>query len=84
MSIFDFQLIITRSEVNLGKETGSLKLGKKVINCRDRILILDDDLVQLAVIYAHSERSIFLTHKENWCTPQGYTGSDKTFVEEVF
>ncbi|KAK4724128.1 hypothetical protein R3W88_026907 [Solanum pinnatisectum] len=54
------QLMIARFEIYLRKLSGTLKLTKKIINSRKRILILYSDLVQLAVIDAHSMRTIFL------------------------
>ena len=38
----------------------TLKLVKQVINPGDGILILDCDLVELSIVNAHSERTIFL------------------------
>ena len=50
------QLMLAWSEVFLRETCGTLKLIEKIINSRKRILIiLDGNLVQLAIIYTHSK-----------------------------
>ena len=69
VTISDSELMITRSEVYLSEMTSTLKLVKQVINPEDGILILDCDLVQLAIVNAHSEIIIFLLYEQYWCIP---------------
>ena len=68
VTFFDSELMIARSEVYLKETIGTLKLVEQVINTGDGILILDCDFVQLTVVDAHSERTIFLSHEKNWST----------------
>jgi len=78
------QLMIARSEVYLRKTSGTLNLIEKIINSRKWILILDSNLIQLTVIYTHSNRTIFfLTNKTR--APQGKTlGRMKPFSRRSF
>ena len=69
VTISDFELMITRSEVYLCKMASTLNLVKQVINSGDGILILDCDLVQLSIANVHSEGTIFILYEQHWCTP---------------
>ncbi|KAK4729682.1 hypothetical protein R3W88_022670 [Solanum pinnatisectum] len=58
------KLMIARSEVYLRKTTSTLKLVEQSINPRDRIFVLDCDFVQLTIVNAHYERTIFFFHEQ--------------------
>ncbi|GJS64794.1 hypothetical protein Tco_0679358 [Tanacetum coccineum] len=47
----------------------SLKLVKQIVNPRERITILDGQLVQFTIVYAYAKRSILLLDKQNWRSP---------------
>ncbi|KAF3626893.1 hypothetical protein FXO38_29011 [Capsicum annuum] len=76
----DSELMIARSEVYLREIAGTLKLVKQVIDSGKRILVLDCDFIELMVINAHSEISIFFAHEQHWCTPRGNTGPDESLI----
>ena len=78
--VFDFELMITRSEVYLCEMAGTLKLVKQVINPRDGILILDCDVVQLSIVNAHYGGTIFLPYEQHCCTPWLNTRSDEALI----
>ncbi|GJS64338.1 integrase, catalytic region, zinc finger, CCHC-type containing protein [Tanacetum coccineum] len=63
------QLMITRSKVYLREVARSLKLVKQIVNPRERITILDGQLVQFTIVYAYAKRSILLLDKQNWRSP---------------
>ncbi|KAK4708720.1 hypothetical protein R3W88_029645 [Solanum pinnatisectum] len=66
---FHPQLVITRAKINLREITCSLKLVKQIIYPSKRILILNGHLVQLSIVNARTNRTIFLSNKQNWSTP---------------
>ena len=68
LTIYNSELMITRSEVYVWKITNTMKLVKQVINTGNGIFILNCDLVQLPIVDAHLERTIFLLHEQYWCT----------------
>lgn len=49
LTIFYFELTIAGSKVYLGKSTSTLKLVKQVINPRDGLVILYDDLGKIMI-----------------------------------
>lgn len=66
------QLIVIRAQLNLRKPNYSLKLGKKIINIRNRVPILHLHLIKLTVINKICmELFLFFTNKER--APQGDT-----------
>ena len=69
VTISDSELMITQSKVYLCEMANTLKLVKQAINLGDEILILDCDLVQLSIVNAQSERTIFLHYEQHWRTP---------------
>ncbi|GKA48550.1 hypothetical protein Tco_0741508 [Tanacetum coccineum] len=62
--IMQSQLMITRSKVYLREVARSLKLVKQIVNPREWIMILDGQLVQFTIVYAHEKRSILLLDKQ--------------------
>ena len=53
-------LVIPRSQVNLTKVYCPFELIKQVVNLRERILVLLNDFIELAIINAHSKGPILL------------------------
>ena len=53
----------TRSQVNLSKVACPLELIKKVINPRERILVLNSDFIELAIVTTYSNGTILLLRK---------------------
>ena len=49
-----FQLMVSRSDVNLGENTRSLQLVEQIVDSRERILILDSHLIQFPVVDAQA------------------------------
>ena len=62
----------------------TLKLAKQVINRGDGILILANDLIQLSIVNAHSERTIILIYKQHWCIPWWNTRCDEPLYKRSF
>jgi hypothetical protein len=71
--------MVTRPEVNLGKDPSSGKLIKSDINPGKRVLILDCDLIKGSVIYTHPKRLVLLLDKDGWTTPWRRAWSDEYF-----
>jgi hypothetical protein len=61
--LLNSQLVITRSQINLGEDTHSFHLVKQIIDPWERILILDGDFNQGPVVYTHPLSSVLLRHK---------------------
>lgn len=72
--------MIIRCEVYLREIIFTLKLVKKVINHGYGVLILDCDFVQMMIIDAYFERTVFLAHKKNYNTPWKDIGPDETLI----
>jgi hypothetical protein len=66
----NFDLMITRTKVNLGENFGSSQLIKKNIDSGKRIFVLDGDCIERSVIYTHSQATIFLFDKKSGATPR--------------
>ena len=64
----DADLIVPRTEIDFGKDLGTLKLVHKVIDVRKRVPILDGIFVKCTVIDAEVESSFLLVDEENWST----------------
>lgn len=54
--------MIAGSMVYFQKIASTLKVVIKFINIGDKVLILDYDFVQLAIVNEHSERTIFFSY----------------------
>ena len=83
VTMSDSEMMTTWSEVYLWEMTSTVKLVKQVINPRDGILFLDCGLVQLSIVNAHSERTIFLLYEQYWCTPLWNTWSNESLIYKV-
>jgi hypothetical protein len=66
----NFDLMITRTKVNLGEDFGSSQLIKKNIDSGKRIFVLDGDCIEQSVIHTHSQATIFLFDEKEWGNPK--------------
>ena len=57
--------MISCSKVNLGKYPGPIQLAEQIINAGERIFIFDGNLIQLAIVHAHSQAAILLLNKQH-------------------
>ena len=73
--------MVTRLQINLSKELGSLEMVKEVINSGDRVLILDFDFVKGSVIDTESPCPIFLFQHHDWTSTRRRTWSDVSSLE---
>jgi hypothetical protein len=62
--------MVTRSQVNLFKDTCSFHLVEKILDLWERILVLNGHFIQGSVIHAHPLCFIFLLYEQHRC-PQG-------------
>ena len=75
--------MVARPQVDLREVLCTLKLVKQVIDPRERILVLDYDLVQFSEIDAQTKCTILFLHKQDWCTPRRSTGSYETLIQQL-
>jgi hypothetical protein len=66
----NFDLMITRTKVDLGENFGSSQLIKKNIDSGKRIFVLDGDYIERSVIHTQSQVTIFLFDEQSR-QPQG-------------
>jgi hypothetical protein len=66
----NFDLMITRTKVDLGENFGSSQLIKKNIDSGKRIFVLDGDYIERSVIHTQSQATIFLFDEQSG-QPQG-------------
>ena len=61
----DFQLVVPRSEVDLGEHLGPIELIKQIFNLGKWILVLDCNFIEGAVVNAQADGTVLLCHKQN-------------------
>ena len=61
----DFQLVVPRSEVDLGERIGPIELIKQIFNLGKWILVLDCNFIEGAVVNAQADGTVLLCHKQN-------------------
>jgi hypothetical protein len=76
----NFDLMITRTKVNLGEHFGSSQLIKKNIDSGKRIFVLDGDCIERSGIHTHSQATIFLLDKESGATPRRRAWENITLI----
>jgi hypothetical protein len=76
----NFDLMITRTKVNLREDFGSSQLIKKNIDSGKRVFVLDGDCIERLVIYTYSQDTIFLLDKESKATPRRRARSNITLI----
>jgi hypothetical protein len=65
----DLDLMVTKIEIDLREHLSSRLLIKQEVNAGQRVLILNGDCIEQAIVNAQVEGVIFLLHKERWTTP---------------
>ena len=63
--LFNFELIISSPQIDLGEHLGSTELIKQIINSWQRVFVFDCDIIQLPVVHTHTKAAIFLVHKNS-------------------
>ena len=63
------KVVVSRSKVDPRKVACNLELIKKVVNLRKRILVVNSDFIEFAIINVHSKGPILLLHNQYWSTP---------------
>jgi hypothetical protein len=66
----NFDLMITRTKVDLGENFGSSQLIKNNIDSGKRIFVLDGDCIERSVIHTQSQATIFLFDEKSGTTPK--------------
>ena len=66
----NFELMVAKPNVYFWKTGGSLKLVEKIIYPWKRIFFLDDNLIQLMVVYSHPKGTIFHSYKQDHSAPR--------------
>ena len=77
------QLMIPWSQIDLQEHCSPLQLIEQVVDTRKWVLILDQDLIQLPIVYAESHWSIIFLDKQQWCSPLWSTRSDESKVLQL-
>ena len=55
--------MVARFDINFWESGGTLMLVKKIIYLWKEILIIDDNLIQLEVVFTHPKGTIFIPYK---------------------
>jgi hypothetical protein len=63
------QLVISRSQINLGENNGSLHLVEQILDSGQRVLVVNGDLIQRMVIHTHPLGPVILFHEQNKGSP---------------
>jgi hypothetical protein len=66
----NFDLVVTRTKIDLGENFGSSQLIKKNINSGKRIFVHDGHCIERSVINTQPQATIFLFDKESGTTPR--------------
>jgi hypothetical protein len=74
----NFNLMVTRSQVDLQKDTCSFHLVRKILDPWERILILNGHFIHGPVIHTHMLCFVFLVYKQHGCSPRGRTRMDES------
>src|SRR3982074_1986635 len=64
----DANLPVARTQIEFGEVLASCKPVEEVVDARERILVLDCDVVECAIINPHTEATILLFDKEDRCS----------------
>jgi hypothetical protein len=65
VALSDFQLLISQSKIDLREHTRTTELIEQIINPRQRVLVLDGNLVQGTIIHAQHLGTILLWEKNH-------------------
>ncbi|KAJ0555994.1 hypothetical protein HanIR_Chr07g0308621 [Helianthus annuus] len=80
--ISDSQLMVSRSQINLGVIARPLQLVEQVVNTWKRITILHNHIVKLAIVNTHPESTVFLLHKQDCSSPGRRARTYETLFQE--
>ena len=64
MSVFDLDIIVSPSDVELGEDFRPLEFINKVRNEGERVCVMDDMFVDVVIVLTGSEAAVFLFDKE--------------------
>lgn len=78
----DSKLMVAWSRIYLKEVSCTLKLIKELVNLLKKILVLDGDLIQLAVVDAHPHGTILFLYKQHWCAPRWHARPNESFVQQ--
>jgi hypothetical protein len=76
----NFDLMITRTEIDLGEHYGPSQLIKKNIDSGKRIFVLDGHRVERPVIHTQPQATILLFDKEGGTTPRRRAWANVTLI----
>jgi hypothetical protein len=76
----NFDLMVTRTKVDLGENSGSSQLIKKNIDSGKRIFVLDGCCIERSVIHTQPQATIFLLDKESATTPRKRARANITLI----
>jgi hypothetical protein len=76
----NFDLVVTRTKVDLGENFGSSQLIKKNIDSGKRIFVIDGDCIERSVIHTQSQATIFLFDEESGTTPRRRAQENITLI----
>jgi hypothetical protein len=76
----NFDLMVTKTKVNLGENSGSSQLIKERIDSWKRIFVLDGHCIERSVIHTQPQATIFLIDKESGKTPRRRTRANITLI----
>ena len=74
----NFHLIICVCQVQLNKTLGTTQAIKRLANQRQRVAILDCQVIESLIIYAQAEATVFFLNKWYRSTGRGLGKSDET------
>jgi hypothetical protein len=76
----NFDLMVTRTEVDLGESFGSIQFIKKNIDSGKRIFVLEGDCIERSVIHTQPQATIFLFDEESGTTPRRRARANITLI----
>jgi hypothetical protein len=76
----NFDLVVTRTKVDLGENIGSSQLIKKNIDSGKRIFVLDGYCIERSVVNTQPQATIFLFDKESETTPRRRARANITLI----
>jgi hypothetical protein len=76
----NFDLMVTRTKVDLGENFGSSQLIKKNIDSGKRIFVIDGDCIERSVIHTQPQATIFLFDEQSGTTPRRRARANITLV----
>src|SRR3954463_9629318 len=78
----DPDLVVARTQVDLGEDLGAVELVSEVVNEGNGEPVLDGDGVQGTIVDAHAEFAALLLDEDDWGTIGGEAGFDGSVAEE--